>query len=342
MTADDMTQPQTAVVRSVEGRGTPGSARGLPPAARMVMDGPFGIMEVGLPKPRGLKVPGTFKAVVDGGQFTACPICLSLEADSAEHIPPLSLGGKVMTTTCKRCNNGFGSRVEKSLADLYFRSVDVRVSSHLLPGNRKMPQFLLRETEDGVPVFLQGRGKADAELGAIFHEVMQSGAEFKFSLPDPRAVRIAALKSAYLGACLAIREVPMEGAAAEIRAELLAARDAPRRAQLPLGPRGAELMFALTGMDPIDQPVTIVDWVAPKGGTITHMLLGGAISVGWPLEEEWLEAAIQIGARRDDDILAARRRKAGTSDGQVEADASMCAKVSDSASPRRPLGGSHS
>lgn len=236
MSADDPGR-RRHVVQRVEGRGSPGSPKGLPLAARMLIDGPLGTMNLRVPQPPGVKVAGSLRAVVEGGRFSHCPICLVRHPDSREHVPQQGLGGKVMTYTCVRCNNGFGTRVEGALYDLHARAFDVRVSSPLLPGSRSMARFLLRENDEGTPVHLQGRGRTDPEVEAIFDQLVLSGdAEFTYRLPDPRAVRAALLKHAYIAACMAIREVPMDGYAAEIRAELLAARDTPRRQPLPDAP----------------------------------------------------------------------------------------------------------
>ena len=47
--------------------------------------------------------------LVDGFTFDLCPICLDPEPTSEEHVPPQSLGGRVMTLTCNRCNNDLGT-----------------------------------------------------------------------------------------------------------------------------------------------------------------------------------------------------------------------------------------
>jgi hypothetical protein len=50
------------------------------------------------------------------GNLYACPICLrtfgrdQVDHLSEEHVPPQSLGGKVIVLTCRRCNSEGGSR----------------------------------------------------------------------------------------------------------------------------------------------------------------------------------------------------------------------------------------
>lgn len=50
-------------------------------------------------------------------RFDACPICGDPTATEDEHVPPGGIGGKMMTWTCKRCNNNFSSKVEVDLLD---------------------------------------------------------------------------------------------------------------------------------------------------------------------------------------------------------------------------------
>lgn len=69
--------------------------------------------------------------------FPVCPICLDPDPDEAEHVPPESLGGKVMTWTCKPCNNDFGTAEERLR-----RFVDLETTAHIeatdgsVPGKR--------------------------------------------------------------------------------------------------------------------------------------------------------------------------------------------------------------
>ncbi len=53
-----------------------------------------------------------------------CPLCLGrfnrllMKELTKEHVVPKSLGGSVLTLTCKRCNNEFGHKVQSHLAKL--------------------------------------------------------------------------------------------------------------------------------------------------------------------------------------------------------------------------------
>ena len=62
-------------------------------------------------------------------------------------------------------------------------------------------------------------------------EPMLKGPNFtlEFTPPDPRRYKLAAMKQAYLAACLDLASIPGTPCAERIRSDLLAARDAPSR-----------------------------------------------------------------------------------------------------------------
>jgi hypothetical protein len=161
--------------------------------------------------------------------FDRCPICLSPEPTSAEHLPPGALGGRSMTRTCTRCNNDLG-RVEAELTDWRdnaFRHTTATADG--IVGARKLPRLLHRRTADGkFALIIDGPMHPDAEP-------MLKGPEFalQFVPPNPRLYKLAALKHAYLAACLDLRAIPQTLCADVIRRDLLAARDAPSRREIP-------------------------------------------------------------------------------------------------------------
>jgi HNH endonuclease len=52
--------------------------------------------------------------------FERCPICLSSGSMTAEHVPPEVIGGRVMTSTCDRCNNELGASIDRPFVDSMF------------------------------------------------------------------------------------------------------------------------------------------------------------------------------------------------------------------------------
>lgn len=133
--------------------------------------------------------------------------------------------------TCRTCNNRLGSRVEAELKDWFDDAIrDVRFSGGDVPGRRRVPRVLLRTTAEGeFGLFVDNR-KSDAELRAM----MASGAvEMQYRIPIPNVWRVAALKHAYLGACLSLGEIPDSPLAGQVRADLMAARDSGRGKPFP-------------------------------------------------------------------------------------------------------------
>jgi hypothetical protein len=99
---------------------------------------------------------------------------------------------------------------------------DVRFSGGDVPGVRKPPRLLLRSTDDGRVGMIFDEGRTDPTFGAM----LASGtAEIQYRIPNPRVWRVAALKHAYLGACLSLGEIPNTEHAAYVRGVLIAARD---------------------------------------------------------------------------------------------------------------------
>jgi hypothetical protein len=165
--------------------------------------------------------------------FDRCPICLDLAPVSREHVPPLALGGTVMTRTCARCNNELGSRLEASLINWWEDAVgSVSLSHDDVRGARRAARVLLRQKETGEPVLLMSR------VDPAVQNQFGPGAQFSmtFTEPDRARYRLAALKSAYLAVCLLLRSIPQTPQAAAIRAELLAERDAPRGHRVSASP----------------------------------------------------------------------------------------------------------
>jgi hypothetical protein len=276
----------------------------------MTLGTALGDLELSLPTPPGDRTPGRVRAIIDPAPRTSpCPICLEAEATEREHVPQQGLGGTVMLYTCRACNNGFGSRVETELQHFYDRAlVDVKIAVPSLEGARKAPRILQRKSADGLDFLVFDAGRFDPELE---REMEHFGDIGRFQLvyrePDEGAVKVAALKHAYLAACLSLRMVPSTARADAIRAELMEALNQPHGRPLMAGPIARSLPVHITGMDPIPHSVLVVDWQGPQGATLTEILLAGTLRVGWPLETELLEEVDRRSAERDAKIRAARK-----------------------------------
>jgi len=123
------------------------------------------------------KVPGEVTvtarivARIDYAEFPVCPICLIVGPTSREHVPQETVGGRVMTLTCQRCNNGLGSRLEAHLLDWYDNAIRASYSKEGIPGRRRGPRLLHRELPTGEFVLFPDVGKTDP----MVHEMLESG-----------------------------------------------------------------------------------------------------------------------------------------------------------------------
>lgn len=211
--------------------------------------------------------------------FDRCPICEEPLPKSREHVPPRQLGGVVLTLTCTRCNNEFGSRVENELQDWFDDATHPRYSNNSIPGDRKGPRLLARRTPAGEFVLLMDEGKVDPAIAE-----MLSVGEFTIThtFPSEQRVRIALLKSAYLAACSVLGVIPASPRAEAIRALLVEVRDAPRDAPLPASALLDELTFH-RAYSAGDGEVWLVGRVESDELEIS-LSLAGTILVSWPLE----------------------------------------------------------
>lgn len=158
---------------------------------------------------------------VPPGRFPACPICLARDPDSDEHLPPGALGGTVMTSTCTPCNTGFGTAEEelRRYLELEVRVRAESTSAGPVRGHRSAT-VALRSTP-GRPA-----GAFVKTAAPEFHELIASGpSQLRVEALDMNLVCAAALKQAYLAACLFLREVPTTAGTQRARKVLLAARD---------------------------------------------------------------------------------------------------------------------
>ncbi|KRA24071.1 hypothetical protein ASD65_06255 [Microbacterium sp. Root61] len=212
-----------------------------------------------------------------------CPICLTASPSSREHVPPHSIGGNVLTLTCERCNNEFGSKFEPHLQGWYENSIGkVKLSGAEVHGRRFAGEYLVRENAAGGFILFQ-QGSADAAVD----QILQNGGSFEMTYPqaDTTRTHIAAVKTAYLAACVTMRVVPNSPRAEALRAELLAARDAPRSQRLTLSPLMKSIRVARSAAEPAPSEIVLMfeqgtDQTSPR----FVLSFNRVFAVDWPLE----------------------------------------------------------
>jgi hypothetical protein len=253
--------------------------RGTPPLHALTIAGEDGRKLDIHYRPPSDASASTFDLVsaITPGTFAVCPICLAPGPDSEEHVPQGSLGGQVMTMTCEPCNNRLGSRIESEFLDWSAGVIrHARARSSEILGSRRMARVVPRRDADGSPVWtVEGCDPAVAEMLATGGFTM----EWVF---DRRAVQLAALKHAYLAACLVLRGIPDTSEAQVIRDALVAARDTPKRASLPKSPNLPVLDMYRSYGPPQGPGLGLMRLRSsePSGFFIS---LAGAVCVSWPL-----------------------------------------------------------
>jgi hypothetical protein len=187
-------------------------------------------------------VTGRVTAIaVERFDFRLCPICLEPDPDVAEHVPPESLNGRIMTMTCRRCNHDFGTAEDQLRSFIALETTAYAQASEGSVKGRRAAKVALRSSEDGATgVFVRSAAPE-------FDEVLKSGSgALTFKPLDMPLVVAAGLKHAYLAACLHQQAVPESDDVDRVREVLLAARDRNRGALMnALGSLGFEPMFGL-------------------------------------------------------------------------------------------------
>ena len=274
---------------TITSSGRPGEDRagkGAVPARRVRVEGPEGqALEFGHGPPPGAQAVRV-RSVRNIGfhRFDVCPICLAGEPGTREHVPPSSLGGAVATLVCARCNNELGSRIEVALLDWRDGAVrGARASGGDVPGRRKIARLLNRATPDGRFVLVP-----DGRTDPTVRDMLAAGeVELTISPPDPRRYRLAALKHAYLAACLDRREIPDTDTARTIRHDLVAFRDAPRDGPVPDSDYARAMPLMRSYAQPGGPPITLclADTGRDDGQQEVWILLAGTVAVPWPMPD---------------------------------------------------------
>jgi hypothetical protein len=262
-------------------RKSPGSltlglddARTLGPATRPVGDG-----EEVLIIPVG-EIPSRV--------FDKCPICGSA-ADSDEHVPPQSMGGRVVTRTCGLCNHRLGSNVEKDVKEWFDVAITLpRFSSSTVRGARGAGRLLLRRTAACENLLLVD-GHVDPDIIGMLRSGDLAVAGL---LPDENRWRLALLKCAYLGYCM-VDGVPTGRIADRVRAQLIAARDADGPSSVPFSDLAMGLLVSRQSEPAADIPPLVYAVAREPKRDLPGVLLAGCIFVAWHF---WL-AAGQVPSR---------------------------------------------
>jgi hypothetical protein len=127
-------------------------------------------------------------------------ICLAGPATEEEDLPPVSLGGSVMTHSCQPCNNTLGTRLERDLSH-WFHGVlpHAQFTSPGGGGARNGGEVVLMSSPEGAPVLVP-KGNHHQDV----NDWIEAGREvaLEWSQPDTNLVYLALLKQFYLAICL--------------------------------------------------------------------------------------------------------------------------------------------
>lgn len=272
--------PTRGVIRSVTGRSSSGG-KGLPAIHELDLEAEDGTtMQLRPPRSPGeVTARASLVASIEYAEFPVCPICLTQGPTSREHVPQQTVGGQIRTLTCERCNNGLGSRIETHLLDWYDHALRASYSSAGVPGRRRGPRLLRRELPSGEFVLFPDVGHADPAV----HDMLVSGELTLHVDPlDMQRVRLAAMKHAYLAACLLLGGIPFTDEADRIREALVAARDASPRDMLSDCAEADRLVLARTGVAPQGPPLALMLEHVEDGPGRHVLSLAGTIVVSWP------------------------------------------------------------
>lgn len=223
--------------------------------------------------------------IIERFDFPVCPICLDPDPDVLEHVPPQSLGGHIMTITCRRCNHDFGTAEDQLRSFIGLETTAYAQASDGSIKGRRAAKVALRWSE-GRPV-----GAFVQSAAPEFDEVMRSGSgELTVNPLDMPSVVAAGLKHAYLAACLHQQAVPESDDVRRVRAVLLAARDRDRQALMDaLLKLGFEAAFGWIEADRCP-PVLLLD--SEDGDQRWLLLFGGRFVLQWPFADVPPRAAV--------------------------------------------------
>lgn len=150
--------------------------------------------------------------------------------------------------------------------------------------------MLLRRSDTGELVIVEDSGRRDPNISAM----LASGSlEIEYREPDPRVWRVAVLKHAYLGACLALGEIPTTDHAAAIRGLLVRTRDAVR-GELPPDSNLARTIRIAKSHQPANCPTVLLVALVDADNTIVDygLSFAGTLFASWPLDASLFWSAV--------------------------------------------------
>ncbi|MGW5685238.1 HNH endonuclease [Nonomuraea sp. NPDC003754] len=232
--------------------------------------------------------------------FESCPICGG-PPEKDEHVPPKSIGGVIMTRTCRGCNQTFGGRVEGGVKDWFYGATsEVELASENVRGSRRVGKMQIMPARGGGFLVTMGGGSEDDFRAMLLSkQVVVRGRG-----PDPNILRLALLKHVYLAQCL--RSGVPEGALADhIRESIVAARDASRRDPMPVSPVALGLTVVRFSVDErLSASPLVAARIELPDGPMDGVIMLGRFFVSWPayppadiqpIDNLWIEYVLEVG-----------------------------------------------
>lgn len=268
-----------------------GGERGMPAIDELSFTMPDGKVQTFGPPRRGGEGNLVFLREIAAGTFQrddgtlCCPICIDGDATDKEHVPQENLGGRVMTRTCAACNNGFGSKAEAALQDWFDHAYRRVTFDHegRVPGRRAVPTMFMREGPDGSFALI-----VDGDFTPEIREMFAGGKlNMTFTLPDQRRCGLALLKHAYLAASLCLGHVPDTESVRAARADLIAARDAPKGKRLPDSAAAKRITVHRSHVGRQGPPLALVAKYNEETDDEPELMisLAGVLFVSWPFPD---------------------------------------------------------
>jgi hypothetical protein len=168
--------------------------------------------------------------------------------------------------------------------------VSVSFEHQDVPGRRRARKLLYRNGPSGFCLLTEG------DLAPEIRQMLDDGTfHLHYRRPDPRRYRLAALKHAYLAACLYLGYVPDIPDAEAIRADLLSARDSPKRSHPPASEHADRLAIYRSHAAPKGPSLAIVATRPDETAARREYLisLAGVMFVSWPFAEVPARKGIQ-------------------------------------------------